>query len=253
MLKNAIVRRPCKNIVNGITRENQGPPNHSRAIKQHDSYIDALKNCGLEVTVIDENETFPDSVFIEDTAVLTKEFAIITNPSPKTRKEEIVGVIPTIKHHFKTIEYIATPGTLEGGDILLIGNTFYIGKTERSNIEGIRQFKKLISKHGYNSATINIDELLHLKSGVSYIGNNTLLIVNDLKNDPAFKSFKKIIAEEPETYAANSLNINGNIILPRGFPSTRKKLENEGYEIIELDVSEYRKLEGGLSCLSLRF
>jgi len=253
MFKKAIVRRPCENIIKGITRENQGPPNFSLAKEQHDSYIKALENCGLEVTVIEGNNTFPDSVFIEDTAVLTKEFAIITNPAPKTRKEEIVGVIPTIKHHFKTIEYIATPGTLEGGDILLIGNTFYIGMTERSNDDGIRQFKKITTKHGYNAETIDIKELLHLKTGVSYLGNDTLLIVNNLKDHPAFKSFKKIIAEEPETYAANSLNINGKILLPKDFPSTRKKLEDEGYEIIELDVSEYRKLEGGLSCLSLRF
>lgn len=253
MFKKAIVRRPCKNLMKGITRENQGLPDYSLALKQHDSYIDALKKCGLEVTVIEENDTFPDSVFIEDTAVLTKEFAIITNPSPKARKEEIVGVIPTIKHHYKTIEYIAAPGTLEGGDILQIGNTFYIGKTDRSNEDGIRQFKKIIFKHGYNAETIDVNKLLHLKTGVSHIGDDTLLIVNAFKDQPAFKSFKKIIAEEPETYAANSLNINGTILLPRGFPYTREKLEAEGYKIMELDVSEYRKLEGGLSCLSLRF
>jgi dimethylargininase len=253
MFKKAIVRRPCENMVHGITGENLGAPDYNTALKQHDSYIEALKNCGLEVITIEKNNTFPDSVFIEDTAVLTKEFAIITNPSPKARKEEIVGVIPTIKQQYNTIEYIAPPGTLEGGDIMLIGDTFYIGRTARSNDDGIRQFKKIVTKHGYNATTIDVTDMLHLKTGVSFIGNNTLLIVDNLKNHPAFTSFKKIIAEGKEAYAANSLNINDKIILPKGYPETRKKLDQENYEIIELDISEYRKLEGGLSCMSLRF
>jgi dimethylargininase len=252
MFKKAIVRRPCENMIHGITREDEGVPDYSLALKQHDSYIEALKSCGLEVITIEKNNTFPDSVFIEDTAVLTKEFAIITNPSPKARKEEIVGVIPTIKKQYQTIEYIAPPGTLEGGDIMLIGDTFYIGRTARSNEDGIRQFKKIINKHGYNAIIIDVTDMLHLKTGVSFIGNDTVLIVDSLKNHSAFSSYKKIIAEGSEAYAANSLNINGKIIIPEGYPETRNKLEQEGYNLIELDISEYRKLEGGLSCMSLR-
>jgi len=252
MLKKAIVRRPCENMVKGISNGKQGSPIHSTALEQHDKYIQALEKCGLQVTILEKNNTFPDSVFIEDTAILAKEFAIITNPSPKSRKEEIAGVIPALKQQFKTMEFIAAPGTLEGGDIMQVGDTFYIGRSARSNDDGIRQFKKIVTKHGYNPIAVEIPDMLHLKTGVSYLGNNILLITEKLKDNPAFTTFKKIIAEEPEALAANSLNINERILIPKGYPSTVKKLENEGFNVIELEITEFMKLDGGLSCMSLR-
>ncbi|MGM0497220.1 MAG: dimethylarginine dimethylaminohydrolase family protein [Bacteroidota bacterium] len=252
MLKKAIVRRPCENMVKGISNEKQEAPNYSIALEQHDQYIQALEKCGLKITVLEKNNNFPDSVFIEDTAILTKEFATITNPTPKSRKEEIAGVIPTLKQQYNTIEFIATPGTLEGGDIMQVDNTFYIGRSSRSNDNGIRQFKKIITKHGYNAITVDMPAILHLKSGVSYLGNNILLIAEKLKDNPAFRSFKKIIAEEPEAHAANSLNINETILIPKECPSTFEKIKNEGYKVIELEITEFMKLDGGLSCMSLR-
>jgi len=252
MLKTAIVRRPCENMVQGISNGKQGVPDYSIATEQHNQYIQALEKCGLQVTILEKNNTFPDSVFIEDTAVLTREVAIVTNPTPKSRKEEVAGIISTLKQHYKTIEYIAAPGTLEGGDIMHVGDTFYIGRSARSNDDGIRQFKKIVTKHGYNPVTVELPDILHLKTGVSYLGNNVLLITEQLKDNPAFSSFKKIIAEEPEAHAANSLNINGNILIPKGCPSTLKKIENEVFNVTELDISEFMKLDGGLSCMSLR-
>jgi len=252
MLKKAIVRRPCENMVKGISNGKQGSPVYSTALEQHDQYIQALEKCGLQVTILEKNNTFPDSVFIEDTAILTKEFAIITNPTPKSRKEEIAGIIPTLKQQYKTIEYIAAPGTLEGGDIMQVGDTFYIGRSSRSNDDGIRQFKRIVTKHGYNTTTVEMPDILHLKTGVSYLENNVLLISEQLKDNPAFDSFKKIIAEAPEAHAANSLNINGKILTPKDCPSTLKKLENEGFNVTELEITEFMKLDGGLSCMSLR-
>jgi len=248
----AIVRRPCENMLQGITSKDLGAPDYSLALKQHDQYIRTLESCGLEVIVLEKNNTFPDSVFIEDTAVLTKEFAIITNPSPKARKEEIVGVIPTLKHLYKTIEYIAAPGTLEGGDIMMIDNTFYIGKTARSNEEGIRQFSEIVKKHGYQAIVVEVANLLHLKTGIASLEHNNILVTSDLSNHPAFQKYNKILPNPDEAYAANSLNINEQILIPKGFKQTKTRIEKLGYQTIEIDTSEFRKLDGGLSCLSLR-
>jgi len=237
----------------GITHAGLGMPNYKLALKQHDQYIRALETCGLKINLVEANEHFPDSVFIEDTAVLTREFAIVTNPGPSSRKEEVAGVVPTLKAKFRTIEYIAAPGTLEGGDVMLAGNTFFVGKSDRTNSDGIRQFQKIVSKHGYEMVTVDMPEILHLKTGLSYLENNQLLLTEDYTASAALYRFDKIITDSSEAYAANSLWVNEKVLVPNGFPSTRKKIEKAGYETLEVDVSEFRKLDGGLSCLSLRF
>lgn len=253
MFKEAIVRRPCKAMTKGITQAGLGIPDYKLALQQHDQYIRALETCGLTITLVEADENFPDSVFIEDTAVLTRKFAIVTNPGPSSRKEEIVGVIPTLKAKFRTIEYIAAPGTLEGGDVMLAGNTFFVGKSDRTNSDGIRQFQKIVSKHGYQMVSVDMPQILHLKTGLSYLENNQILLTEDYTASTALNHFDKIITDSSEAYAANSLWVNEKVLVPAGFPSTRKKIEKAGYETLEVDVSEFRKLDGGLSCLSLRF
>lgn len=253
MFTKAIVRVPNESLVKGITTANIGTPDFTKAIKQHNEYVEALEVCQLSVIKIDTQEQYPDSVFIEDTAVVTKEFAIITNPQPETRKGEIEKVKEVLANEFKNIHCIKEPATLEGGDVMLAGNRFYIGITDRTIKEGVEEFSKIVKEYGFSTIAIEVEDMLHLKTGMSYLENNNLLIVESLSKHPSFKDFYKIIVDRDEEYAANSLWINGYVLIPDGFPKTREKIEKYGYETIVLHMNEFRKVDGGLSCLSLRF
>jgi dimethylargininase len=256
MFKNVIVRRPCKALVDGITSSPElGKPDYELAVKQHDSYIEALKRCGVEATILPADEDFPDSCFVEDTAVLTRKCAIISNPGAVTRNLEAQTMIPTIKEFFPEdkIEYIKYPGTMEGGDVMMVGDHFYIGRSARTNQEGVRQFIEILEKHGLTGSEVPLEKVLHLKTGVNYIENNNMLVSGEFIDKPDFASFNKIIVPDDESYAANCIWVNDKVIVPEGYPVVEKAVRDAGYEVILVDTSEYKKLDGGLSCLSLRF
>jgi len=256
MFTKAIVRRPGKSIIYGITSSPElGKPDYDLAIKQHDAYIEALKHRGLEVTILEADENYPDSCFVEDVAVLTKDFAVITNPGAPTRKGEVNGITDVIRRFYpdSKIEYIREPGTLEGGDVMMVGNHFYVGLSGRTNMEGIKQFGDILRKYGYKLTVVTLKEVLHLKTGVSYLENGNLLVAGEFIYKDEFKDFNRIIVPENESYAANSLWINDKVLVPVGFEKTKNAIEKSGYEVITVDTSEFRKLDGGLSCLSLRF
>ena len=249
----AIVRKPCNSFVNGISSAQLGKPDIYKALYQHEHYKKALEKCGLEVICLEPDNNYPDSVFVEDTAVVTKEFGIITNPQPDSRKEEIEDIQSILKKYFQNLHFINQPATLEGGDIMKTGSHFFVGLTSRTNQEGTIQFNNVVKDYGYTSSTLSISNLLHLKTGCSYLENNTILLTKELSKLPAFKSYRKIIVDTEEEYAANSLWINGTVLVPDHFPGTKGKIEKAGYPTIPVDISEFRKLDGGLSCLSLRF
>lgn len=256
MFKNVIVRRPAKSLVEGITSAPElGKPDYELALKQHDAYIDALKACGVQVTVLEALEEYPDSCFVEDTAVLTKKCAIISNPGADTRRGESALMVDTIKKFYNDdqIEYIKSPGTMEGGDVMMVGDHFYIGLSARTNEEGCRQFKEALAKYGYTCSVVSLEEVLHLKTGVNYIENNNMLASGEFIEKEDFKSFNKIIVPIEEAYGANCIWVNDTVIVPEGYPTVEKGVRDAGYKVIVTDTSEYRKLDGGLSCLSLRF
>lgn len=256
MFKNVIVRRPCRAMVEGITSAPElGKPDYELALKQHDNYIEALKKCGVEVTVLEACERFPDSCFVEDAAVITRKCAIITNPGAMSRNREAEMMIPAIKKFFSDdkIEYIVDPGTLDGGDVMMVGDHFYVGRSARTNEEGIRQFVAILEKYGLTGSEVPLEEVLHLKTGVNYIENNNMLVSGEFVTKPDFEKFNKILIPENESYAANCIWVNDKVIVPEGYPGVEKAVRGAGYEVILVDTSEYRKLDGGLSCLSLRF
>lgn len=256
MFKNAIVRIPGKSLLEGITSAPElGKPDYELALKQHNNYIEALESCGVTVTVLDALEEFPDSCFVEDTAVLTRNCAIISNPGAATRKKESGYMIETIKNFYPEdkIEYIKDPGTLEGGDVLMVGDHFYVGLSARTNKEGIRQFIEILEKHELTGSAVPLEKVLHLKTGVNYIENNNMLASGEFIEKEDFKSFNKIIVPENEAYGANCIWMNGSVIVPKGYPTVEKSVRDAGYNVIVVDTSEYKKLDGGLSCLSLRF
>ena len=253
MFTNAIVRTPSKSFVNGITTANLGLPDYNLAIKQHQDYINALIRCGLKVKVLPADEEYPDSTFVEDTALLTKKCAIISNPGAPTRKGEIKEMKQVLKSYYSTIEKVESPGTVEPGDIMMVGDHFYIGLSKRTNEDGAAQMISILNKYGYSGSAIFMKDMLHLKTGVAYLENNNLLAFGEFLHEDEFKNFNIIEIDDDESYAANCIWVNNYILVPKGFPKTRDKIVDAGYSIIEVDVSEFRKLDGGLSCLSLRF
>lgn len=253
MFSRAIVREPSKSMIDGLTTSSLGRPDYNLAIKQHRSYVDALQSCGLDIIRLEANEEFPDSTFVEDVALLTVECAIITRPGAISREGETEGMEEVLKRFFETIYRIESPGTVEAGDIMMVGNHFYIGISERTNIEGARQVIGILEKHGMTGSTIFLDRVLHLKTGVSYLENNNLLACGEFLNAPEFRKYNILEIQRDEAYAANCIWVNGTVMVPCGYPNALRIISEAGYPVIEIDVSEFRKLDGGLSCLSLRF
>jgi len=240
-------------MTNGLSSASLGLPDYQNALIQHADYIEALKECGLEVRVLPADENFPDSTFVEDAALLTQHCAILTNPGAPTRTQETRSILPTLGEFYKDIEVIATPGNVEGGDIMMVGEHFYIGLSERTNQAGAQQLIAILEKHGLQGSVVTLEEVLHLKTGLGYLEDNNLLACGEFLAKQEFQRFNLLQVEKDEAYAANSVWINGTVLVPMGFPKTRALIESTGYVTREVDVSEFQKLDGGLSCLSLRF
>lgn len=252
-ITNAIVRRPGRSIARGLTSANLGTPLYELALSQHQYYCEILENCGVSITELTADEDYPDATFVEDTAVLTKDCAIITNPGAASRKGEIKTIQPVLENFYDQIEFITSPGTLEGGDVMNVDDHYYIGLSARTNQKGAEQFVKILEKYGMTGTLVSMKEMLHLKTGVAYLGDNNLVVAGEFCKHSLFDGFNRIKIPETETYAANCLNINDKILLPKGFEETRKMIEIFGYETIVLPMTEFQKVDGGLSCLSLRF
>jgi len=253
MFKHAIVRKPCPEMIKGLRSVSLGRPDYQLALEQHEGYVEALRTCGLEVQVLDADPHFPDSVFVEDVALCTPDCAIITNPGAPSRNGEKMGIKPVLESYYKQVESIEAPGTLDAGDVMMAGTHCYIGLSRRTNAPGAAQLLEILRSYGMEGSTHPLQNMLHLKSGLSYLEQNYLLISGELRTHQAFSGFRRIEVDPEESYAANSLWINSTVLVPAGFPGTREKIEQAGYPTISLDVSEFRKLDGGLSCLSLRF
>jgi len=253
MYTRAIVRTPGKSFLKGLTTSNLGLPNLNKALFQHREYIRVLQSCGLEVLVLEADEDYPDSTFVEDTALLTTQCAIITNPGAPSRKGETAAMKEVLQDFYPTVEQITPPGTAEGGDILKVGTHFYIGLSERTNLKGAQQVIEILNEYGLDGSTVRLDNVLHLKTGISYLERNIMAASGEFLSKAEFKKYKILKVAEAESYAANCLWINGTVLVPQGFPQTQEAIEYTGYRTKAVDVSEFRKMDGGLSCLSLRF
>ncbi len=252
MFKYALVRKPSESLVEGITSAKLGKPDYEKALIQHQAYCEALTKCGLELIEIEAEQQFPDGVFVEDTAIVTGKCAIITKPGHERRRGEELSVASKLSE-FRQLEYIKSPGLLDGGDIMRVENHFYIGLSDRTNKEGANQLTNFLKKYGYTASVVEIGEMLHLKTGINYIGNQRLVMIETLLSMPDFAQFNKITIPENEAYAANCVLINDYLLIAKGFEMAKKSYVEAGFKIIELEMSEYQKLDGGLSCLSLRF
>lgn len=252
MFTKAIVRKPAHTFANGISTSNLGKPDINLALKQHDAYCEALIKCGLELIVLDSDPNFPDSCFVEDTAIVTSEFGVIARPGDPSRLGEELAIKEALEPLLK-LHFIEKPGTLDGGDIMQADNHFYIGLSDRTNLQGSNQLSTILKRFDYEVSAIPICNMLHFKTGINYLGDHNLLIQKLFYYLPDFEDYNKIVIEKNEAYAANSLRINDYVIVPKGFTETKSNIEKLGYNIIELEMSEFQKMDGGLSCLSLRF
>ncbi|MCJ2164285.1 MULTISPECIES: arginine deiminase family protein [unclassified Pseudodesulfovibrio] len=252
MFTRAITRRPSEEMVNGITSANLGKPDFALALKQHDIYCQTLADLGLDVTVLDAEPGYPDCCFVEDTAVVCAHVAVLTPLGAPSRQGEQKTIEPELAKH-KPLVKIAPPALIEGGDVLQVEDTFYVGLSDRTNNEGALALAHAVAPHGYKTEIIACCPSLHFKTDVNFIGNNTLLLSPCCNEMEQLSGFKRIIVDDDEAYARNCLYINGTVIVPDGFPKTLEKVRATGIRTVVIDVSEFRKLDGGLTCLSLRF
>lgn len=256
MFTKAIVRIPGSNFDAGLTTVDFGRPELDLVLAQHRCYCQALQDCGLALTTLDADLRFPDSTFVEDTAVLTPHGAVLMLPGAASRAGEVEAIRETVMGFFPYALTIEAPGTVDGGDICETENHFFIGLSHRTNEEGARQLAAHLASFGYTSSTIDVrpmTSILHLKSGISYIGDNTLVVMEEMAENPQFRGYDLIQVEADESYAANCVRVNHRVLTAQGFPKFSAELQARGFDPVILDMSEFQKMEGGLSCLSLRF
>jgi dimethylargininase len=253
----AIVRTPAPNFAAGIASAiGGGDPDVAAALEQHERYCETLRNCGLQLIRLAADVAYPDSTFIEDTAVLTAEAAIVTRPGAASRVGETAAARELLRGIFPTVREIKAPGTLDGGDVCEVDGDFFIGVSGRTNTEGARQLAALLRELGHNSTTVDIrasESLLHLKTGLSYLGGGVFVVSSDVVLDDALKAYDLIRVAPAEAYAANCIRVNDHVLIAAGYPLLLATLEARGYRLATLAMSEFRKMDGGLSCLSLRF
>ena len=250
MYTRALTRKPGRNFADGITTARLGKPDYIKVLDQHSAYCETLNRCGLEVIILEADERYPDGCFVEDTAVITDEAAIITRPGAVARRGEEEEILEILSG-YRTLRRIESPGTLDGGDILRVDDHFFIGLSGRTNSEGAGQLAGLLSEYGYTSSVVEVKDGLHLKSGIAFLGAGTFIATPELAGITETGTF--IITDPGENYSANCLRINDYLLIPKGFPGTARKITEPGFSVISLDMSEFRKMDGGLTCLSLLF
>jgi dimethylargininase len=256
MFTKAIVRIPGNNFADGLTTVSLGVPHFDEVLHQHAHYCDALRECGLALTILDPDLRHPDSTFVEDAAILTPRAAILTRPGAASRAGEVAAIRPIVESFYATTFAIESPGTVDGGDICEAEDHFFIGISHRTNQEGARQLATHLAALGYSASTIDIrpmTTILHLKSGISYIGDNTLVVMEEMAENPQFARFHQIRVSPAESYAANCVRVNQRVLVAAGFPQLHAQLKARGFSPLTLNMSEFQKMDGGLSCLSLRF
>jgi dimethylargininase len=251
----AIVRPPSENFAAGLTSLDLGAPDYARALTQHETYCTALEHCGLKLVRLEADAGHPDSTFVEDTTVITEGGAVMTNPGAASRVGEVESVGKALAQSYSKLHYICQPGTLDGGDVCQAGNHFFIGISQRTNEAGAQQLAKLLASFGHTSCFIDIRALkgiLHLKSGLAYLGDRRLVIIEALASREEFRGYHLVRVSRGEEYAANCVWVNSHVLLATGYPGVEEKLQGLGYHTLALDISEFQKMDGGLSCLSIR-
>lgn len=217
---------------------------------QHDRYVQALAALGCSIARLPEDANQPDSVFVEDTAVVLDEVAVITRPGAVSRREETAAVEQVLRR-YREIRRIEAPGTLDGGDVLRVGRTFFVGMSGRSNRDGLEQLQEIVAPIGYSVVPVIVRGCLHLKSAVTEVAPETLLVNPAWLPEDSFREFERVEIDPSEPFAANALRIGNTVVHAAAFPRTRDRLAARGIDICPVDMSELAKAEGAVTCCSL--
>jgi dimethylargininase len=236
-----------------LTFVDREPIDLARAEAQHAAYNEALRRAGAVVEVLPADADLPDSVFVEDTAVVLDEAAVITRPGTPTREREVPAMAAALAAHRKELLRIEAPATLEGGDVLRVGRDFYVGLSSRTNTVGISQFSTIVERFGYQATPIAVTGCLHLKTAVTALDEETLLVNPAWIDASALPGVRQVVVPPEEPFGANALVVNGAVHLSSRWKRTRERVERAGFPVTPLDVSEFEKAEAGLTCLSLIF
>ena len=223
-----------------------------RAMEEHKGYEECLRNLGVQVVSLPAEESMPDAVFIEDTAIVLDEVAVLTHMGVDSRREEVESV-GVVLEQYRPLERMVLPATIEGGDVLRIGRTLYVGITTRTNSAAIGQLQDILSPFGYDVRGVPVNGCLHLKTGCSFLGRNTVLMNSSWVDRSAFTDYTVIEVPREEEMAGNVLVINETVIIPKSHVRTAALLESHNFTLQTVDISELQKAEAGLTCLSLVF
>ena len=249
----AITRAVSPAIINcELSFIDRRPIDLARARQQHQAYETLLEKLGARVISLPPEPDLPDSMFVEDPAIVLDEIAVIFPLGTESRRPEAASLSRELSKH-RQLAYLELPGTLEGGDVLRIGRKLFVGLTKRSNAEGIRQLAEIVKRHGYEVISVPVTGCLHLKSAVTWIADNTLLANRAWFDTGPFARYQWIDVDPSEPHAANALSLGGTVIMPASFPSTRGRVGSLDFRVTALDISELQKAESGLTCSSLLF
>jgi dimethylargininase len=249
----AIVRRPSRSCIHGLRARDTGAPNYEVFRVQHEQYTAALRNQGLEITKLPSLEAFPDSVFVEDIALCLRQGVVMLRPGAPSRAGEVAASLDELADACEGPVHLLQEGHVDGGDIMLTDQEVIIGLSGRTNELGVRALEQIIAPWGYRIRREPTPEgVLHFKSDSSYLGDKTILCTPRLAATRAFDTYDVIETPPAEDGAANALRINDVVLIPTGYPETHRRLSNRGFSVETVDISEAAKLDGGLSCMSLR-
>jgi dimethylargininase len=235
-----------------LTYREREPIDAGAAAAQHRGYREALAACGVRVVTLPPAEGLPDSVFVEDTAIVLDEVAVLTRPGVGSRRGEVSLIEPEVAR-LRPLVRVEPPATLEGGDVLRLGRTLYVGLSPRTNAEGIEGLRRLAAPHGYEVLAVEPRGCLHLKTGCSGLDEETVLVNPDWVDAAVFRGREVVPVDASEPWAANALSVGGPVCVSAAFPRTAGMLASRGYDVRAVEVSEFAKAEGGLTCMSLLF
>lgn len=251
-----ISRTPGKSIAEGL-RAGGGPdPDPALFLAQHQAYLAALADAGVETLCLPALEAFPDSVFVEDPALCFPEGAILLRPGAESRVGEAEAILPTLKEHFATVIELGGPGYVDGGDIMVTDREVLVGLSARTNEEGFEELAAILKEWGYSPRMMKTPEnILHFKTASSYLGQDTILCTRDMVQSGLFEGYQTLEIPHGEDVAANAIRVNDTILMSAGFPKTAALLRDAlpDLNVVELDTSQAARVDGGLSCMSLRF
>jgi dimethylargininase len=247
--KYALVR-PVPDSYDHCVRTNVEEIDVQLAKVQHTEYCKTLQRFGLKLVWVEGDNALPDSCFVEDTAVIFGEKAVICSMSVESREREVVGVAKVLEK-LKQLCYIRASATIDGGDVLKIEDRVFIGLSARTNLKAIDQIKRILKDSNLNVIPVKTHNVLHLKSACTYLGSDYVILSEGNFDADILKGLRKIVVPRGEEYAADCVAVNGTILMAKGYPRTKGLIEKEGFPVEELEISEFRKGEGALTCLSI--